>query len=71
MLCAFSVLLRIITYVSWKNITSAQVIVSLLGFVGFGLCGIPENLIGALLKTGVKDLTAVSNNAGWVDFWND
>lgn len=39
-------------------------LVSLLGFVGFGLCGIPENLIGALLKTGVKDLTAVSNNAG-------
>uniref|UniRef100_A0A8D1FDE9 Succinyl-CoA:3-ketoacid-coenzyme A transferase n=2 Tax=Sus scrofa TaxID=9823 RepID=A0A8D1FDE9_PIG len=31
---------------------------------GFGLCGIPENLIGALLKTGVKELTAVSNNAG-------
>lgn len=31
---------------------------------GFGLCGIPENLIGALLKTGVKGLTAVSNNAG-------
>lgn len=33
---------------------------------GFGLCGIPENLINSLLKTGVKDLTAVSNNAGWV-----
>ena len=32
--------------------------------IGFGLCGIPENLIGALLKTGVKGLTAVSNNAG-------
>jgi len=31
---------------------------------GFGLCGIPENLIGALLKTDVKDLTVVSNNAG-------
>ena len=31
---------------------------------GFGLCGIPENLIGALLKTNVKDLTLVSNNAG-------
>lgn len=31
---------------------------------GFGLCGIPENLIAALLKTGVKDITAVSNNAG-------
>lgn len=31
---------------------------------GFGLCGIPENLIGALLKQGAKDLTVVSNNAG-------
>uniref|UniRef100_A0A4W5NSC3 Succinyl-CoA:3-ketoacid-coenzyme A transferase n=1 Tax=Hucho hucho TaxID=62062 RepID=A0A4W5NSC3_9TELE len=31
---------------------------------GFGLCGIPENLIGSLLKTGVKGITAVSNNAG-------
>ena len=31
---------------------------------GFGLCGIPENLIAALLKSGVKDLTVVSNNAG-------
>ncbi|XP_039698518.1 succinyl-CoA:3-ketoacid coenzyme A transferase 1, mitochondrial [Pteropus medius] len=33
-------------------------------FGGFGLCGIPENLIGALLKTGAKGLTAVSNNTG-------
>lgn len=31
---------------------------------GFGLCGIPENLIAALEKKGVKDLTCVSNNAG-------
>ncbi|XP_010766977.1 succinyl-CoA:3-ketoacid coenzyme A transferase 1, mitochondrial [Notothenia coriiceps] len=31
---------------------------------GFGLCGIPENLINSLLKTGVNGLTAVSNNAG-------
>uniref|UniRef100_A0A914ED75 Succinyl-CoA:3-ketoacid-coenzyme A transferase n=1 Tax=Acrobeloides nanus TaxID=290746 RepID=A0A914ED75_9BILA len=31
---------------------------------GFGLCGIPENLIDALVKTGVKNLTCVSNNAG-------
>lgn len=31
---------------------------------GFGLCGIPENLIGAVLKHGSKDLTVVSNNAG-------
>ena len=31
---------------------------------GFGLCGIPETLIEALRKTGVKGLTVVSNNAG-------
>lgn len=31
---------------------------------GFGLCGIPENLILALRETGVEDLTVVSNNAG-------
>jgi 3-oxoacid CoA-transferase subunit A len=31
---------------------------------GFGLCGVPEMLIDALLETGVKDLTVVSNNAG-------
>ena len=35
---------------------------------GFGLCGIPENLIAALLKSGVKDLTCYSNNAGVDDF---
>jgi 3-oxoacid CoA-transferase subunit A len=35
---------------------------------GFGLCGIPENLINALVKTGAKGLTCVSNNAG-VDDW--
>ena len=35
---------------------------------GFGLCGIPENLIAALVRTGVKGLTCVSNNAG-VDDW--
>lgn len=31
---------------------------------GFGLCGIPENLIAAMLVHGAKDLTVVSNNAG-------
>ena len=31
---------------------------------GFGLCGMPENLIRALAKKGVKNLTTVSNNAG-------
>ncbi|XP_035245777.1 succinyl-CoA:3-ketoacid coenzyme A transferase 1, mitochondrial-like [Anguilla anguilla] len=35
---------------------------------GFGLCGIPENLINSLLKTGVKKITAVSNNAGVDNF---
>ena len=35
---------------------------------GFGLCGIPENLIGALQSSGVKDLTIVGNNAGVDDF---
>lgn len=35
---------------------------------GFGLCGIPENLILALVEKGVKDLTVISNNCG-VDEW--
>ncbi len=35
---------------------------------GFGLCGIPENLIAALVKKGVKNLTCISNNAGVDDF---
>jgi 3-oxoacid CoA-transferase subunit A len=35
---------------------------------GFGLCGIPENCITALVKSGVKDLTCISNNAGVDDF---
>ena len=35
---------------------------------GFGLCGIPENLIGALLAAGTKNLTIVGNNAGVDDF---
>ena len=35
---------------------------------GFGLCGIPENCIDALLRKGVKGLTFISNNAGVDDF---
>ncbi len=35
---------------------------------GFGLCGIPENCIAALVKKGTKDLTCISNNAGVDDF---
>ena len=35
---------------------------------GFGLCGIPENSINALVESDVKDLTCISNNAGVDDF---
>lgn len=35
---------------------------------GFGLCGIPENLIAALVRSKVKGLTCISNNAGVDDF---
>jgi 3-oxoacid CoA-transferase subunit A len=35
---------------------------------GFGLCGIPENLIAALRDSGVRDLTVISNNCGVDDF---
>ncbi len=35
---------------------------------GFGLCGIPENLIAALVKKGTSGLTCISNNAGVDDF---
>ncbi len=35
---------------------------------GFGLCGIPENCIAALVKRGTKNLTCISNNAGVDDF---
>lgn len=35
---------------------------------GFGLCGIPENLIKALVRRGTKDLTVISNNAGVGDY---
>jgi 3-oxoacid CoA-transferase subunit A len=37
-------------------------------FGGFGLCGIPENAIAALVRKGVKQLTCISNNAGVDDF---
>ena len=35
---------------------------------GFGLCGIPENCIAALVESGVKGVTCISNNAGVDDF---
>jgi len=37
-------------------------------FGGFGMCGLPEKCIEALVKKGVKDLTCISNNAGVDDF---
>jgi 3-oxoacid CoA-transferase subunit A len=47
-----------------KDINSGSVL--MLG--GFGLCGIPENCIAALVRKGVNDLTCISNNAGVDDF---
>ena len=47
-----------------KDINDGAVI--MLG--GFGLCGIPENSINALVKKGIKNLTCISNNAGVDDF---
>ena len=47
-----------------KEIVDGQTI--MLG--GFGLCGIPENCITALVEKGVKNLTCISNNAGVDDF---
>lgn len=41
---------------------------ALLMLGGFGLCGIPENLIAAILRKGIKGLTCISNNAGVDDF---
>ncbi len=41
---------------------------SILMIGGFGLSGIPENCITALLRKGVKGLTCISNNAGVDDF---
>jgi 3-oxoacid CoA-transferase subunit A len=57
-----------------KRITSADAAIAnltdgatiLMG--GFGLCGIPENLIAAVRRKGTKDLIIVSNNAGVDDF---
>ena len=57
-----------------KRVTTADVAIDrltdgatiLMG--GFGLCGIPENLIAAVRRRGTKDLTIVSNNAGVDDF---
>lgn len=47
-----------------KDIESGAVL--MLG--GFGLCGIPENCIAALVRKGVHNLTCISNNAGVDDF---
>ncbi len=41
---------------------------SVLMLGGFGLCGIPENCISALVRSGAKGLTCISNNAGVDDF---
>jgi len=55
----------------WDSVDAAVADIpsgALLTVGGFGLCGIPENLIGALVKSGVNELKVVSNNAGVDDF---
>jgi len=47
-----------------KGIESGMTIM----FGGFGLCGIPQNTIAALVNTSISDLTCISNNAGVDDF---
>ncbi len=57
-----------------KVVASADIAISdiqngaILMLGGFGLCGIPENCISALVRKGIKDLTCISNNAGVDDF---
>ena len=55
-------------YTSFEEAVSAIENGSTLMVGGFGLCGIPENLILALVDKGVKDLTVISNNCG-IDDW--
>src|SRR5436190_8446848 len=57
-----------------KVVASAEAAVSLIGdgasilMGGFGLCGVPENLIRALHAQGTRNLTVISNNAGVDEF---
>lgn len=57
-----------------KTVSNAEAAIAdipegaVLGIGGFGLCGIPENSIAALVKKGVKELTCISNNAGVDNF---
>jgi 3-oxoacid CoA-transferase subunit A len=57
-----------------KQVANADVAIDgitdnmILGLGGFGLCGIPENSIAALIRKGTKGLTCISNNAGVEDF---
>ena len=68
--CAFDIFARMIDKVvgsaeeAIRDVSDGAVLV----VGGFGLCGIPENLINALVDRGVRNLTCVSNNAG-VDDW--
>lgn len=55
-------------YANAKEATSDIRDNSTLMLGGFGLCGIPENAIAALVESGVKGLTCISNNAGVDDF---
>lgn len=55
----------------YQNATDAVIDIkdgAVLMLGGFGLCGIPENCITALVASGIKNLTCISNNAGVDDF---
>ena len=55
-------------YTSYADVVSDIEDGATIAVGGFGLCGIPENLIQALVTKGVKDLTIISNNCGVDDF---
>ncbi len=55
-------------YTSFEDVVSDIKDGSTIMVGGFGLCGIPENSIRALVDSGVKDLTVISNNCGIDDF---
>src|SRR5215831_533811 len=53
-----------------KRVANAEAVIGRIGHGatilvgGFGVCGVPENLINALIRQGTKNLTIVSNNPG-------
>jgi len=73
-ICASSLILQLNTIAMNKVVADANEAIkdipdgAILMLGGFGLCGIPENCISALVKKGTTHLTCISNNAGVDDF---